>query len=71
MVNLGNTHEKVLLVDGKYVVITSFNWLSFKGDPNRGFRQETGLYTIDKDTINKTLDSLEKRMGKYLKSYLD
>ena len=71
LINLGNTHEKVLLVDGKYVVITSFNWLSFKGDPNRGFRQETGLYTIDKDTINNTLDSLEKRMGKDIKSYLN
>lgn len=62
LIKLGNTHEKVLLVDGKYVVITSFNWLSFKGDPNRGFRQETGIYTEDQKTIEKTIHSLEQRM---------
>lgn len=70
LVKLGNTHEKVLLVDGRYVVITSFNWLSFKGDPKRGFRQETGIYTEDESTINSTIESLEMRMEINIKQYL-
>ena len=49
--NLANTHEKVLIKDDDYMVITSFNWLSFRGDPNLGFRQETGFYTEAKECI--------------------
>ncbi|WIW69850.1 phospholipase D-like domain-containing protein [Anaerosinus gibii] len=45
LIALNNTHEKVLIMDSEFMVITSFNWLSFKGDPQRGFRQETGYYT--------------------------
>ena len=45
IIALNNTHEKLLIMDNKFMVITSFNWLSFKGDPQRGFRQETGYYT--------------------------
>lgn len=70
LIKLGNTHEKVLLVDGRYVVITSFNWLSFKGDPKRGFRQETGIYTEDERTINSTIESLQHRMGIDVRQYL-
>lgn len=70
LIKLGNTHEKVLLVDGRYVVITSFNWLSFKGDPKRGFRQETGIYTEDEGTINSTIESLQQRMNIDIKKYL-
>lgn len=62
LVDLSNTHEKVLLVDSKYVVITSFNWLSFKGDPSREFRQETGVYTESSQMINETIMNLEKRL---------
>ncbi len=70
LIKLANTHEKVLLVDTKYVVITSFNWLSFKGDPKLGFRQETGLYTIDSKTIQANINSLEKRMNIDIQQYL-
>jgi len=40
---LGNTHAKVLIKDSEYAAITSFNWLSFKGDPARKFRDEQGV----------------------------
>ena len=40
---LGDTHAKVLLYDRDVVVIGSFNWLSFKGDPDRTFRDEQGF----------------------------
>lgn len=39
---LGNTHAKILIFDGVWIT-TSFNWLSFKGDPDRTYRQEEGL----------------------------
>jgi hypothetical protein len=39
---LGNTHAKVLIKDGEFAAVTSFNWLSFKGDPHRTFRDEQG-----------------------------
>ena len=42
LVDLGNTHAKVLICDDFYVK-TSFNWLSFRGDPDRTYRQEEGV----------------------------
>jgi hypothetical protein len=42
-VRLGNTHAKVLIKDHDFAAITSFNWLSFKGDPKRPFRDEQGV----------------------------
>lgn len=39
---LGDTHAKLLLCDKAFAIATSFNWLSFKGDPNKTFRDEQG-----------------------------
>lgn len=39
---LGNTHAKILIWDDN-LVVTSFNWLSFRGDRKRTFRQEEGI----------------------------
>lgn len=39
----GDTHAKVLLCDSKFCVTGSFNWLSFRGDPDRTFRDEQGV----------------------------
>lgn len=63
LIRLNNTHEKVLIKDDEYMVITSFNWLSFKGDPKKGFRQETGYYTESKDAIKQLKDNLSNRMN--------
>ncbi|MGW2276405.1 phospholipase D-like domain-containing protein [Streptomyces sp. NPDC001770] len=38
---LKSTHAKVLVYDDVWVT-TSFNWLSFKGDPERTYRMEEG-----------------------------
>jgi DNA-binding MarR family transcriptional regulator len=40
---LGGLHAKVLVSDQAFGVVTSFNWLSFKGDPTRTFRDERGM----------------------------
>lgn len=63
LVKLSNTHEKVLIKDNEYMVITSFNWLSFKGDPNKGFRQETGYYTESKEAIKQMKENLSNRLS--------
>lgn len=63
IVKLGNTHEKVLICDNKFMVTTSFNWLSFKGDPKRGFRQETGIYLENKQCIRDMFINLEERIN--------
>ena len=63
IVKLGNTHEKVLICDDKFMVTTSFNWLSFKGDPKRGFRQETGIYLENKECIKDMFDNLQDRIS--------
>ncbi|TPL57343.1 phospholipase D-like domain-containing protein [Mesorhizobium sp. B2-4-3] len=41
-VRLGDTHAKILIKDDEWLVTTSFNWLSFRGDPKRTFREEWG-----------------------------
>ena len=41
VVRVDDTHAKVLVSDSYYVK-TSFNWLSFRGDSSRKFRQEEG-----------------------------
>lgn len=61
LVRLNNTHEKVLIKDNEFMVITSFNWLSFKGDPNKGFRQETGYYTESKEAIAQMKANLSQK----------
>lgn len=42
-VKLGDTHEKVLAVDDRFVAVGSFNWLSFAGDPDRTYRAEQSV----------------------------
>ena len=41
IVRVDDTHAKVLVSDAYYIK-TSFNWLSFRGDPSRKYRQEEG-----------------------------
>jgi phosphatidylserine/phosphatidylglycerophosphate/cardiolipin synthase-like enzyme len=54
-------HSKVLICDDKYLVITSLNWLSFAGDPQRGSRIEDGIKTTNKEAvIKKTNEWLER-----------
>lgn len=40
---VGNTHRKMLVSDDRFAVVTSFNWLSFKGDPRSKARDEFGI----------------------------
>lgn len=57
----GDTHAKILLVDDKYAVIGSFNWLSFEGDPRKGFREEMSYYVNVKTEIEKLFQRYHRR----------
>lgn len=54
---LGNTHAKILISDTKFAVTTSFNWLSFRGDRDRTFRDERGTLVSDPQKIDELFDS--------------
>lgn len=62
LVRKGNTHAKVLLVDDSYFVTTSFNWLSFRGDPNQPMREEEGTLVEDAAAVNAYYASLIARL---------
>lgn len=48
VVRLKSNHAKILLFDDAWVT-TSFNWLSFKGDPDRTYRVEEGTLIRNRD----------------------
>jgi phosphatidylserine/phosphatidylglycerophosphate/cardiolipin synthase-like enzyme len=48
-----DVHSKVLICDDEYMIISSFNWLSFGGNLKRGSRVEDGIVVRDKDAIYK------------------
>ena len=63
IVPLNNTHEKILIKDMDFVVVTSFNWLSFRGNPDWEFRQERGTYTSDREAIIGLKKDLSDNFG--------
>lgn len=62
-VRLPNTHAKILIWDGSWVT-TSFNWLSFRGDPNRTYRMEEG-------TIVTLPGHVDRQYDKYVEFLLE
>jgi hypothetical protein len=55
IVKVGDTHAKVLVSD-RYYIKTSFNWLSFRGDPSREYRQEEGDLVQDEVLADRAYD---------------
>jgi phosphatidylserine/phosphatidylglycerophosphate/cardiolipin synthase-like enzyme len=68
-VYVGNTHRKSLVCDDNFAIITSFNWLSFKGDSRGKPRDERGHVYRKRTHVNKVADedlrllSTGKRIG--------
>lgn len=58
---LGDTHAKILISDTKFAVTTSFNWLSFKGDRDRTFRDERGTLVSHPQKIDELFDTYKSR----------
>ena len=58
---LGDTHAKILIKDDEFYVITSFNWLSFKGDPKKNFREEWGNYVGGDNIVESFYHKISSR----------
>ncbi|WP_237159817.1 hypothetical protein [Mycolicibacterium austroafricanum] len=52
IVRLQNTHAKILIFDDQWIT-TSFNWLSFRGDPNRTYRMEEGTLVQIRSEVDR------------------
>ena len=49
---LGSTHAKILIWDNNEIT-TSFNWLSFRGDSDRTYRQEHGVLLRNQGNVTE------------------
>lgn len=63
-VRLGNTHAKILIKDHEFAAITSFNWLSFGGDPNQAYRDEQGVLLQKQDLVDAKYDEVVRQFTK-------
>ena len=45
------THEKFIICDDQFCAWGSFNWLSYRGEIDRGYRRETSFYSERPDDI--------------------
>jgi hypothetical protein len=52
-------HAKVIICDDQFMVVTSFNWLSFKGDKSRPLRTEYGTIIKEPTEIAKMRQELQ------------
>jgi DNA-binding MarR family transcriptional regulator len=53
LVHVGNTHRKSLVCDDQFAVVTSFNWLSYKGDSQGSPRDERGIVFRKKHHVER------------------
>lgn len=60
---LGNTHAKVLIKDSEFMAVTSFNWLSFQGDPDKTFRDEQGTLIQHPEHVENKFNELVQRFN--------
>jgi len=62
--HLGDTHAKLLIKDHEYCVVTSFNWLSFRGDKTKTFREELGLVVRIRERVDELFEEMLTRIRK-------
>ena len=55
--NVTDTHEKFIICDSKFCAWGSFNWLSYRGSLDRGYRRETSMYSVREADINLWRDN--------------
>ncbi len=62
-IEIGNTHEKVVISDGRSAIVTSFNWLSFNPRPGKGVRRERGILVDEREEVNRLRAELAGVLG--------
>jgi PLD-like domain len=60
----GNTHEKILICDDRFVAVGSFNWLSYPGASARRKRKESALQVFDSAEVQSWFDFVVSRFKK-------
>lgn len=57
-----NNHSKILICDDEFMIVGSFNWLSFGGlaDKDGNIRGETSSVVRNKDSIQKEIERFER-----------
>lgn len=63
-VYVGNTHRKSLVCDDHFAVVTSFNWLSYKGDSQGSPRDERGIVFRKKHHVERLAAEELELLGK-------
>lgn len=63
---LGDTHAKILIYDST-LVVGSFNWLSFRGDQGRTYRQERGILVRDGSFVDRSYQEHRQRIAAAVK----
>lgn len=58
--NIAITHEKILICDNSFIVVGSFNWLSFRGDSLMGLRLEKSVYTENVQVIMDAIEDIKR-----------
>lgn len=58
LVEIGTTHQKLLVRDREDAIVTSFNWLSYRPRPDRTVRMETGTRVNDAASVAELLAEL-------------
>ena len=51
IVKLTETHEKFIICDDLFCASGSFNWLSYRGERDSGYRRETSVYSERPDDV--------------------
>jgi hypothetical protein len=66
VVRLGNTHAKVLIKDDEFLVIGSFNWMSFGGeDWGSGIREELSYFVKEPAHVEESFNYYLNRFAPY------
>ena len=63
LANFGDTHAKVLVCDSRFSIVSSFNWLSFRGDRHLRFRDERGMYVGIPEIVDALFEEYVSRFG--------
>ncbi|MGH7298702.1 MAG: phospholipase D-like domain-containing protein, partial [Polyangiaceae bacterium] len=63
VVEVGNTHEKLVICDDQYVILTSFNFLSFNPRPGKGLRREMGYRITDTAIVADVCAKVRKALA--------
>ena len=55
-----DTHEKFIICDDKFCAWGSFNWLSYRGNKDGGYRRETSMYSAREDDVRLWREHADK-----------